>query len=188
MNKKVIEVENDHIYQWDNYFRTSMDPNSRCIWVTEIDDDAHTDILKAVKFLESVSMEPITVYVDSYGGSMYEALAIYDVLTTSPCTIKTIGVGKVMSAGVIVLLSGSIVEAYRNTTFMLHEVAAQSGGKTSEIENELKETKRLQEILLDILNSVNQKGKDWWNRKIKSIDVYFTTEEALSIGIIDGVI
>ena len=90
-----------------------------------------------------------------------------------------------MSMGVIVALGAKVRKAYRNTTFMIHQVSGLSFGTLREMEDTVAEASRINEILFNIiksktkvteaqLNEVLQKKKDW----------FMTAEEALELGIL----
>ena len=94
-----------------------------------------------------------------------------------------------MSMGIPILLASKTRKAYRNTTFMIHEVSSLSIGKIADMEDEVQETKRLNKILFDIiqnetkitadkLREIYEKKKDW----------YLTAEEALELGIITEIL
>ena len=53
--------------------------------------------------------DPITMYISTYGGSADEMFAIFDIMNhcKKSCHIETIGIGKVMSAGTLILAAGT---------------------------------------------------------------------------------
>ena len=70
---------------------------------------------------------------------------------------------------------------------MLHSVGAELGGQFHDLENEMKETKRKQQILAKILEKHVNKDVDQINSDIQR-NFYQTAEEALQYGIIDNII
>ena len=68
--------------------------------------------------------KPIKLYISTYGGSADEMAALVDIMNVvkKDCPIETIGIGKVMSAGVLILASGTKGERYigKNCRVMMH--------------------------------------------------------------------
>src|SRR4030042_2119875 len=95
--------------------------NNRVIFLdSEIDDVTTSNIIKQIKALEITSPEKgICIIINSPGGCAYNAIALYDVIRASSCSITTIGVGKVFSASIWILISGTGDRmVYKNTRLM----------------------------------------------------------------------
>ena len=137
--------------------------------------------------------KPIELYVSTYGGSADDMAALVDIMdmVKKDCPIKTIGIGKVMSAGVLILASGTKGERTigKNCRVMIHSVIAGSSGALHNLENELAEVKKMQEVYLDSLveatNLTKKQLKSFMRRKT---NVYLTAEEAIKYGIADKIL
>ncbi len=137
--------------------------------------------------------KPIDLYISTYGGSADDMAALVDIMdmVKKDCPIKTIGIGKVMSAGVLILASGTKGERYigKNCRVMIHSVIAGSSGALHNLENELAEVKKMQEVYLDSLvevtNLTKKQLKSFMRRKT---NVYLTAEEAIKYGIADKIL
>ena len=136
-----------------------------------------------------VKLTPIQFYLSTYGGACYDGMSLYDVIESSNTPIEIICTGKIMSMGVIVALGAKVRKAYRNTTFMIHQVSGLSFGTLREMEDSVAEASRINEMLFNIiksktlvteeqLNEVLQQKKDW----------FLTAEEALRLGILTDII
>lgn len=136
-----------------------------------------------------IEMPHIQVLLSTYGGSVYDGLALYDAIKASKTKVDVIIGGKSMSMGTIIMLGSETRKAYRNTTFMVHEMSTGFLGKIKDMEDDLDESKRLQKVLWDIitsetkitqkqLNELYEKKKDW----------FITAEEALELGLITEII
>lgn len=143
------------------------------------------EILKAGK--------PIDLYVSTYGGSADDMAALVDVMgiVKKDCPIRTIGLGKVMSAGVLILASGTKGERSigKNCRVMIHSVIGGHAGALHNLENELAEIKKMQEVYVDSLVEVTNLSK----KQLKSFmrrktNVYLTAEEAIKHGIADKIL
>ena len=142
---------------------------------------------------EQVPGKPIDMYVSTYGGSADDMASLVDVMNVvkKDCIIRTIGIGKVMSAGVLILASGTKGERLigKNCRVMIHSVIAGNAGSLHNLENELQEVKKMQEVYLDSLveaTSMTKKQlKSFMRRKT---NVYLTAEEAIKHGIADKIL
>lgn len=136
-----------------------------------------------------IEMPHIQILLSTYGGSVYDGLALYDAIKASKTKVDVIIGGKSMSMGTIIMLGSETRKAYRNTTFMIHEMTSGYLGKLADMENDLGESKRLQKILWDIITSetkITQKQLDDIYEKKK--DWYLSAEEALELGLITEII
>ena len=124
---------------------------------------------------------------------MLGMFAIYDLMrhVQSKYEIHTFGLGKVMSAGVLLLASGTKGERKigRNTRLMLHSVQGGHFGSLSTLENEMEEARWLQARMIAALVAETNLTKRQIQKMLdKKVDVYIDAEEALEIGIADIII
>jgi ATP-dependent Clp protease protease subunit len=130
----------------------------------------------------------IVLYIDSYGGDVCSFLQIYNLIESFKCNVHTIASGKAMSAGAYLLLSGTKGKrfAYKHSQIMLHELAySERYNKLHEQKSRFEYAAKLMEVLYKITKS---------RTKIKNVEEYLkddrfiSSEEALSLGIIDEII
>ena len=84
---------------------------------------------------QHIILAPIKFYLSTCGGTCYDGLALHDIIESSQTPIEVICTGKIMSMGVIVALGSKVRKAYRNTTFMIHQVQEVSIGSLREMED-----------------------------------------------------
>jgi ATP-dependent Clp protease protease subunit len=137
--------------------------------------------------------EPIKLLISTPGGSASDMLSVYDAIRmVKPlCDVETVGLGKVMSAGVLLLAAGS--KGHRkigeNCRVMIHGVAAGAGGHVSTLENELEEIKYTQEQYIKLLARETDMTVSYIKKLInRKINVYLTAAEAVELGIADEVV
>jgi len=138
------------------------------------------------------SADPITVYINSCGGSVTDALAIYDVLQNAPCEVYIIGLGKVHSAAVTVLLSVPKPNraTYPNTEFMSHDISWKSDGPRAFLKDRVDQLERTVKQLL----AVYTRDTGLTAEQARSIfftdmaDHYFDATEALEMGFVSHII
>ncbi len=137
--------------------------------------------------------DPITFYISTYGGSADEMFAIYDMMNQvkKDCIIETIGMGKVMSAGTLLLAAGT--KGHRkigkNCRVMLHQVSAAAIGPLFNMTTEIEAIQKLQDQYIEIMASCTSLSK----RKLKSllnerVNVYLTAEQAIEHGLADEIV
>lgn len=130
-------------------------------------------------------LTPIEFFLSTYGGACYDGMALHDVIESSKTPVEVICTGKIMSMGVIVALGASVRKAYRNTTFMIHQVSGLSFGTLREMEDTVAEASRINDILFNIIKSKTKVTEDQLNEVLqKKKDWFLTAEEALDLGIL----
>ena len=132
----------------------------------------------------------ITFYVSTYGGSADDMFSIYDVMNfvKTRCDIVTCGLGKVMSAGVLLLAAGTKGKRKigRNCRVMIHAVSAGNIGSVHNLVNELDEIQNLQEAYTDaIVENSNFTKRGLKKLMDRKVNVYLSAEEAIEHGIAD---
>ena len=130
-------------------------------------------------------LTPIEFFLSTYGGACYDGLALHDVIESSTTPVEIICTGKIMSMGVIVALGAKVRKAYRNTTFMIHQVSGLSFGTLREMEDTVAEASRINEILFNIIKSKTKVTEEQLNEVLqKKKDWFITADEALNIGLL----
>lgn len=164
--------------------------------ISEIDDIIEESIeqIKSLGF-NIDNFQPIlptfNIHVSTYGGDVYAGLGICDIITnlSKRFVVNIICSGHIMSMGIPIILSGTNIYAYENTSFMIHEIASGSCGKLSELKEDIKEIERLNHIVNNIITTktkIHQEElNDWYAKKM---DVYLSTSDALKYGIITKII
>ena len=140
-----------------------------------------------------VTHEPMNFIVSTWGGSAVDMFSIYDIMrmVRDDCDIKTLGLGKVMSAGVLLLAAGTKGQRRigRNCRVMLHGVTSGQHGNLSDLENEMAEAKWIQDRLAACLLKETKMTKSQIRKVFsKRMNVYFTAEEAVELGIADEIV
>ncbi|MCH5172377.1 MAG: ATP-dependent Clp protease proteolytic subunit [Erysipelotrichales bacterium] len=156
----------------------------------EITDTLSSLIVSEIIYLNATSQtEPITIYINSPGGSIYAGLAIYDIMKKVEAPIITIGIGLCASMGAFLLSAGDKGKRYalENAEIMIHQPLGGSQGQVSDIEIM---TKRYL-YLKDKLNNLLAKHT---NQDVKKIakdtdrDYFMSSFEAKEYGLIDEVL
>ena len=178
----------------------AQSPEARSImFVGEVNEDRAADLISALLVLSQTKdpdaerAEPIKLYVSTYGGSADEMFGIYDVVNFCKkfCDIETIGLGKVMSAGTLMLASGTKGKRKigRHCRVMIHAVNGGQVGDIHNLQNELEQTVGLQDSYIQALsNETNMTKRQIQTLINRKVNVYLTAEEAIEKGLADEIL
>tara|TARA_R100000149_G_C5866019_1_gene130795 strand:- start:228 stop:908 length:681 start_codon:yes stop_codon:yes gene_type:complete len=138
-------------------------------------------------------VKPIDFYISTWGGDALGMFGIYDLMRMirEECDINTFAIGKVMSAGVLLLAAGTKGNRRvgKNTRIMMHSVRGGHYGALHSLENEMSETRRLQEQHIDaLIDETKMTRRQIKTMLEKKIDVYLDAKEAIKLGIADIIV
>ena len=148
-------------------------------------DDPESDVV--------CTYEPFEFIVSSYGGSAVDMFAIYDSmrLIKDDCEIHTVGLGKVMSAAVLLLAAGTKGQRKigANCRLMIHGVISGQQGHLDDLENEMEESKWMQKQYIKALAAESNMTEKYIRNLMKRrLNVYIDAKEAVELGIADVII
>ena len=155
----------------------------------EITDNSSNVVVAELLYLDSISNDDISLYINSPGGSITAGMAIYDTMNFVKSNVSTICVGMAASMAAFILSSGEKGKRYilPNAEVMIHQPLGGAQGQATEIkiaaERILKLKKKLNKILAEVT------GKD-----ITTIDddterdYFMDSMEALNYGIVDKIL
>jgi len=184
----VIESEGRYERAYDIYSRLLKD---RIIFLgTPVEQTTANLIVAQLLFLQAEDpKKDIFFYINSPGGSVYDALAIYDTMQHVSNDVQTVGVGMQASAAAFLLSSGAKGKRFAlpNATVMIHQPSSGTRGKVTDQEIDLKESLRIKRLLEEIMaNNTGQKPEKIHEDMER--DKWLTAEEAKAYGIVDAVI
>lgn len=152
------------------------------------ENDEHLQKLYGVYGFE-YKARPIKIYIDSYGGAVYQCFGLIGVMENSKTPIHTIVTGAAMSCGFMILINGHRRFAYRHATPLYHQVSSGFFGKVKDLEEKLEETKRLQEKIEKMTLRLTSVSKKKLREILKNkVDWFMTAESALELGVIDEIV
>jgi ATP-dependent Clp protease protease subunit len=147
-------------------------------------------IVAQLLFLEAENPDkPISMYINSPGGSVTAGMAIYDTMQYIQSPVSTLCIGQACSMASLLLAGGAAGKRYAlpNASIMLHQPSGGAAGQASDIAIHAREILRVR----DRLNKIYQKhtGQDVAViEKTLERDFFMSAEEALEFGIIDKVL
>lgn len=184
----VIEQEGRIERAYDIYSRLLKD---RIIFLGE-DVNPHTAnlIIAQLLFLDNEdSKKDIYLYINSPGGSVYDALAIYDTMEFVKSDVQTVGIGMQASAAAFLLSSGTKGKRFLlpHATVMIHQPSSGTRGKVTDQEIDLRESLRVKKLLEQIM-AKNTGQKSEKIHEDMERDKWLTADEAKKYGIVDKII
>ncbi len=103
----------------------------------DIGDDFGDWFTSAIRYLEVMNHDPVTIWINTPGGDVQSMFTFHDLVRQSPCKITTIGLGMVCSAGVLMLACGHHRLAGESCILMSHRSTETISGNLEEMEQEI---------------------------------------------------
>lgn len=184
MNQRtIVEERSKNVVVMDVFSKLIQE---RIIFIDDvIDDDLANGVIAQLLYLDSLSSNPIDIYINTEGGSVLDGLAIYDVANLIKSPIRTVCVGMAASMGAILMLMGTEREATKHSRIMLHQPSGRAWGSSDDIQIIHEEIQKYKKELYNIveanttLTNVEQLFK---------LDTWYTAEEALECGILTKIL
>lgn len=166
--------------------------NSFCMIFDAVDEDVSKQVIQFI--IESTFSEDrpdiLNILINSPGGQLHDAFAIIDVMKSCPIPIRTIGLGQISSAGLMIFLSGTKGERVLtpNTSIMSHQWSGGSLGKSNELWAAGKEFDLTDKRMMNhYMKTTGLSEKKIREHLLPAHDVYLSSSEALKFGICDKV-
>ena len=183
----VIEKTSNSERAYDIYSRLLKD---RIIMLTgEIDDNTANIVVSQLLYLDSLSHDDISLYINSPGGSISTGMAIYDTMNFVKSDVSTICLGMAASMGAFLLSSGTIGKRYSlpNSEVMIHQPLGGASGQATEIKIAAEHILKIKEKLNLILSKNTGKSVQDIERDTER-DNFLSALEALDYHIIDKIL
>ena len=131
--------------------------------------------------------KPIKLFINSFGGSVYDGLALVDVIKQSKTPVHTISIGSSMSMGFWIYLAGHKRYVGENATLMFHDISTWVWDKTETIKQELNEVLRLQKVICTEVTSTSLVKQETLDDYItRKAEWYIPADEAIKLKLADG--
>ena len=170
--EKVINIENRTIHLFE-----------------EINADVTSEIMRGMQLMVSKNLEPISLYLNTFGGCPYSSFALYDFIKSlEDVLVKTFVTGCAMSGGSIIFLAGDERYMYENSVLMLHTVSSFSEGKQFEMQDESDECKQIFKQMCIIYGNHSNLSAKSWSNKVKYRNIYIRATEAVRLNLVTRVI
>lgn len=191
-----------YIPQWEertSYGVRRVDPYSklfedRIIFLgTPITDDVANAVMAQLLSLQSMDVDrPISIYINSPGGSFTALTAIYDTIHYLKPAVQTVCLGQAASAAAVLLAAGAKGQrlALPNSRILIHQPAIGGEGtygQSSDLEIQAKEILRIRASMEEMLARATGQPLERITHDVER-DKYLTAEEAKEYGLIDDIL
>ena len=183
----IIEHNGYKDYAYDIYSHLL---NNRIIFLSgEINDSLSNLVISELLYLDSISSDEISLYINSPGGSITSGMAIYDTMNFIKSDVRTICVGMAASMAALLLAAGAKGKrnSLPNSEVMIHQPLGGIEGQASDI-------KIVSDHILFTKDKINKLLSKLTNQSLNKIindterDYYLTALEAKKYGLIDSII
>ena len=158
--------------------------------VGEINQQSVQSMILQLRYLQVLdSTKEITMYVNSPGGSVYDGLALIDVMDALKCPIKTVCTGLAASMGSLIFASGNERCMLSHSRIMIHNPRINSGvgGDALHLDAVARDLMQTREVTARLLAERTSHSIEEIYEKTTS-DTYFDAREALEFGLADRII
>ena len=163
------------------------------LWNDEI-DDATVDIALYIRKwnaedrgIEPKDRRPIKILINSDGGSVDTVLHIIDMSHLSKTPVYTIGMGRVYSAGGLLLMAGHKRYIFPHTSCLIHDGSSGAIGSIGKMLDNLEFTKELEVRMKAYIISSTHITEDVYDKNYRR-DWFMFCEEMIKLGIADEIV
>jgi len=165
--------------------------NGMYVFMGEVDHESMKPVIEWIlheNYVTKKKRKELLLMICSEGGDMSAAFALIDVMRSSNIFIKTVGLGQIASAGLLIFLAGSPGRRTLtpNTSIMSHQYAWGSDGKHHELFAITKEYGMAQQRMLELYReTTGLSDADIREKLLPASDVWLSAQEALALGCCD---
>jgi ATP-dependent Clp protease, protease subunit len=143
-------------------------------------------------FLEAENPEqPVHMYINSPGGSVYDGLGVYDVMQYIKCPVYTYVTGMAASMGSFIAQAGEPGHRFLlpRAITMIHQPSSGTRGKVSDMKIDYLESERIKKEMTELYVKHNSKGVTYEQfEKYMDRDKWLTAAQALELGLADQIV
>jgi ATP-dependent Clp protease protease subunit len=180
-----IELEKSH--------SQSLADAGMYVFMGEVDHENIKPIVEWIlheNFVTKKKRKELLLMICSEGGDVSSAFALIDVMRSSNILIKTVGLGQIASAGLLIFLAGSPGRRVLtpNTSILSHQFSWGSEGKSHELFATMREFELMQQRMVDHYRQCTQLDDETIRAKLlPAHDVWLSAQEALALNICDSI-
>lgn len=202
--KKLMDEFNEDFSDMEGLFDTTLpDPtmvefyrrlkNREILWNDDI-DDATIDIALYIKKwndedkdLAIEDRQPIKIFINSDGGYVATVLHVIDMIHLSKTPVYTIGMGRVYSAGGLLLMAGHKRYIFPHTSCLIHDGSSGAIGSIEKMIDNLEFTKELEKRIKQYILSSTRITEEIYDQNYRR-DWFMFSEEIIKLGIADEIV
>lgn len=173
------------------YYR--MRTRREIMWNSDIEDDILEVSLAIRKWnvedngIEVDKRVPIKIFINSDGGSVDAVMNVIDLIKLSKTPVITIGMGKVYSAGGLLLMAGHKRYIFKHTSCLIHDGSSGAVGSIGKLIDNLKFTEKLEALIKEYIISSTKITEQMFDANYRR-DWFMFSDEMLELGVADEII
>lgn len=188
-----MNMPTDNTQQFEQTHTQALADNGMHVFMGEVDNEHIQPIVEWIlheNFVVKKRKKELLLMICSEGGDMSTAFALIDVMRSSLIPIKTVGLGQIGSAGLLIFLAGSRGRRLLtpNTSILSHQFSWGSDGKVHELFATMKEFELTQKRMVEHYKTCT--GLDEAEIRTALLpphDVWLSAQEALALNICDAI-
>ena len=171
----------------------ALQENGMYVFMGDVDNESIKPIVEWIlheNFVVKRKRKELLLMICSEGGSVESAFALIDVMRSSNIHIKTVGLGQIASAGLLIFLAGSPGRRVLtpNTSILSHQFSWGSDGKAHELFATIKEFELTHQRMVRLYKETTGMDDEEIKRTLlPPHDVWLTAQEALTYNICDAI-
>lgn len=181
----VQEEKNNRFLNYDIYSRLLSD--RQIFMLGPVNDNMANNIVAQLLYLQHKDKKkPITIIINSPGGSVTAGLSIYDTMNSISNEVNTVCIGQACSMGAFILAAGDNRSAQPSARIMIHQPSGGFSGQSTDFQIHAKEIGTIKHYLNSVM--AHNCGKDVSEiEKDTERDNFLSAYESLAYGLIDEV-
>jgi ATP-dependent Clp protease protease subunit len=184
----IVERSGSGEKHWDLY--SHLLNNFIIFFYSEVDSTSISRLCAELIYLSGQdSTREITIYINSPGGHLYEAIGAISLMDFIPNSISTVVMGYAFSAGALIAASGTKGRrrSMKHSTIMIHQPSSGTKGTASDIQTAAAEVVRMKHLANELLIKSSSIERDLFLKRIE-YDWFMSAEDALNNGLIDEIL
>lgn len=163
------------------------------LWNDEIDDSTLDIALYIKKWnaedrgIPTMERKPIKIFINSDGGSLDAVMNVIDIIQLSKTPVVTIGMGRVYSAGGLLLMAGHKRYIFPHTSCLIHDGSSGMIGSVGKIMDNLRFTEEMETRIRDFICENTKITANVYDKNYRR-DWFLFSEEMIELGIADEIV
>jgi len=166
-----IIIHNNHIYFYSDVYTKPIQQLNKAI--NELNEQGN-------------GYSEIWIHINSYGGTVYDALAAVDTIKASPTPIITIIEGMCASAATMMSVVGDRRYIRPNSVMLIHQLRCGVYGKKDDVIDEMDNVTKLENRLVDLFVENSKLSKPVF-QKMMSRELEYSAKKCLKMGFVDEI-
>ena len=128
----------------------------------------------------------IYIHINSFGGSVFDALSTIDTIQSLRVPIVSIIEGSAASAATMISICCDYRIILPNSLMLIHQLSSSTWGKMNELEDEMKNLKKLMKMITELYKKYTKLKPNKLDEILKH-DIWWDSKECLKVGLVDEI-